>query len=181
MDLLHSRLFRLQLFSGGHLLGKNCSLGFPIVLPALVVVFLNGLVSWAPNEPAREIMARFVLRKLILQTHMRSHPVGLDVWFFVGPFVYFHTSCVRTAKALVAYVISTIISWAGSNVFRLYRFLIIALSYTFNQIFHQCLVPQFHYLGSIIRQGIVTEVKTDCMRVIDCVSFSLFNIMILSA
>ena len=48
---------------------------------------------------------------------------------FVGPFVYFHTSCVRTAKALarlrgcagspepslVAYVISTIISWAASN------------------------------------------------------------------
>ena len=48
----------------------------------------------------------------------------------VGPFVYFHSSCGRTAKALtrlrgcagssepslVAYVISTIISWAGSNV-----------------------------------------------------------------
>ena len=59
---------------------------------------------------------------------MRSHPMELDVWFLVGPFVYFHTSCVRTAKALVrlrgyagsrepslvAYVISTIISWAGS-------------------------------------------------------------------
>ena len=54
--------------------------------------------------------------------------VGLDTWFLVGPFVYFHTLCVRTAKALarlrghagsperslVAYVISTIISWAGS-------------------------------------------------------------------
>ena len=25
---------------------------------------------------------------------------GLDVWCLVGPFVYFHTSCVRTAKAL---------------------------------------------------------------------------------
>ena len=70
----------------------------------------------------------FVLRKLILQTCMRSHPVGLDIRFLVGPFVYFHTSCLRTAKALarlrrcagspepslVAYVISTIISWAGS-------------------------------------------------------------------
>ena len=75
-------------------------------------------------------MVLFVLRKLILQTRMRSHPVGLDVWFFVGPFVYFHSSRVRTAEALVrlrgcagspepslvAYVISTIISWAGSNV-----------------------------------------------------------------
>ena len=72
-------------------------------------------------------MVLFVLRKLILQTRMHSHPVGLDVWFLVGPFVYFQTLCVRTAKALVslrgcagspepslvAYVISTIISWAG--------------------------------------------------------------------
>ena len=74
-------------------------------------------------------MALFVLNKLILQTRMRCHPVGLDVWFLVGPFVFLHPSCVRTAKAvarlrrcagssdpsLVAYVISTIISWAGSN------------------------------------------------------------------
>ena len=74
--------------------------------------------------PAHEIMIHFVLRKLIRQTRMRSHPEGLDVWFLIGPFVYFHTSCVRTAKALtrlrecagspepslVAYVISTIIS-----------------------------------------------------------------------
>ena len=79
-------------------------------------------------EPAHEIMALFLLRKFILQIRMRSHPAGLDVWFFVGPFLYFHTSCVRTAKALarlrgcaglpepslVAYAISTKISWAGS-------------------------------------------------------------------
>ena len=51
------------------------------------------------NEPAHEIMTLFVLCKLILQTHMWSHPVGPDVWFSVRPFVYFHTSCVRTAKA----------------------------------------------------------------------------------
>ena len=76
------------------------------------------------TEPSHEIMARFVFRKLILQTRMRGHPVGLDVPFLVGPFFYFHTSCVRTAKALarlggcagspepslVAYVISTTIS-----------------------------------------------------------------------
>ena len=30
-------------------------------------------------EPAHEIMVLFVLRKLILQMHMRSHPMGLDV------------------------------------------------------------------------------------------------------
>ena len=76
-------------------------------------------------------MVLFVLRKLILQTRMRSHPVGLDVWFFIETFVYFHTSCMQTAKALarlrrcagspepslVAYVISTTISWAGSFYF----------------------------------------------------------------
>ena len=71
------------------------------------------------NEPSHEIMVLFVLRKLILQMRMRSHPVGPDVWFLVGPFVYCHTSCVWTAKALVkahlvAYVISTTISWADS-------------------------------------------------------------------
>ena len=50
-------------------------------------------------EPAHEILALFVLRKFILQTCMRSHPVRLDVWFLVWLVVYFHTSCVRTAKA----------------------------------------------------------------------------------
>ena len=84
-------------------------------------------ISWIyMNEPAHEIMSLFVLRKLIIQTRMRRHPVGLDVWFLVGPFVYFHTSCVRTVKAVarlcgfagspVADVISTIISWAITNV-----------------------------------------------------------------
>ena len=33
-------------------------------------------------EPAHESMVFFVLRKLILQTRMRCHPVRLDVWFF---------------------------------------------------------------------------------------------------
>ena len=40
------------------------------------------------------------MRKLVLQLLMCSHLVGLDVWFLVGPFVYFHISCVRTTKAL---------------------------------------------------------------------------------
>ena len=47
-------------------------------------------------EPAYEIMVLFVLHKLILQTHIRSHPVVLNVWFLVGPYVDFHTSCVRS-------------------------------------------------------------------------------------
>ena len=33
----------------------------------------------ASIEPAHEIMALFVLCSLILQMHMRSHPVGLEV------------------------------------------------------------------------------------------------------
>ena len=45
-------------------------------------------------------MALIELRKLILQTRMRIHPVGLDDWFLVGPFVYFRTLCVRAAMAL---------------------------------------------------------------------------------
>ena len=66
-------------------------------------------------------MALFVLHKPN-STRMCSHPM------VVGPFVYFHTSCVWTDKALarlrrwagspepslVAYVISTVISWAVS-------------------------------------------------------------------
>ena len=54
--------------------------------------------------------------------------LGLDVWYFVRPIVYCHTLCVQTAKALarlrgcvgspgpslVVYVVSTMISWAGS-------------------------------------------------------------------
>ena len=47
-------------------------------------------------------MAFAVLRKLILQLRMRSHLVRLDVRFLIGPFVYFHTSCARQAKALAA-------------------------------------------------------------------------------
>ena len=31
------------------------------------------------NEPSHEIVVLFVLRKLILQTRIRSHPVGIDV------------------------------------------------------------------------------------------------------
>ena len=79
------------------------------------------------NEPSHEIMVLFDC-SLIPQTRMRSHSVELDVWLFAGPFVYFHTLWVRTAKALArvrgcagspkpsldAYL--TIISWAGSNI-----------------------------------------------------------------
>ena len=79
-------------------------------------------------ELTYEIMAPIALRKLNLQTCMRGNPLRLHVWFLVRPFVYFHTLCVWTAMALArprgcavspepslfAYVISTIISWAGS-------------------------------------------------------------------
>ena len=60
------------------------------------------------------LMAFFVLRKLILQTLMRSHPVGLDAFFLSDPP---STSILHVCEqpSLVAYVISSIISWAGSN------------------------------------------------------------------
>ena len=101
------------------------------------------------NEPVHEIMVLFVLRKLVLQTRMRSHPVGLEVWFMVGPFVYFHTAYVRTAKALarlrgwagspepslVAYVISTIIS-SGSNMVRLVKSIVPSTRTTFAAIYY---------------------------------------------
>ena len=74
-------------------------------------------------------MVPFVLCRLILQMCTCSHPLGLDVWSLVRPFVYFHTSCVQTTKALarlrgcagspepslVTFVISAMISWAGLN------------------------------------------------------------------
>ena len=53
-----------------------------------------------PIEPSHVIMVLCVLHKLVLQTPMRSHPVGLDFWFLVQPFVYFHTLIVQTVKAL---------------------------------------------------------------------------------
>ena len=39
-------------------------------------------MPWRSFESSYEIMARFVLRRLILQTRMRSNPVGLDVCIF---------------------------------------------------------------------------------------------------
>ena len=68
---------------------------------------------------------------------MCSHPVGLDVTYFIEPFVSCHTSCVWTAKALarlrrcagspepslVTYVISTM-SWLKyfwTNISTVYR------------------------------------------------------------
>ena len=84
--------------------------------------------TWYVFEPSHEIMVIFVLRKLILQIHMRSCPVVLDVWYLVGLFVTSILYVCEQRKALaklrgragspepsrVAYVISIIISWAGS-------------------------------------------------------------------
>ena len=51
------------------------------------------------DEPCHEIMVLFVLRKLILQARMCSHPMGLDVWFLVGPFIYFILPYVMCANS----------------------------------------------------------------------------------
>ena len=73
------------------------------------------------------MMALFVLRKLILQTRMRSHPMGARCLVFgrtLRLLPYFmcaksegsgdSTRLILSEPSLVAYVISTIISWAGS-------------------------------------------------------------------
>ena len=75
-------------------------------------IYKKLLENWF--EPSHGILVLFDLPKLILQTHMRSHPVGLDVWFLVRHFVYFHTLCVKALARPVACVVSTKISWAGS-------------------------------------------------------------------
>ena len=72
-----------------------------LIIPYQLIKFqAPSLNNFFRYEPAHEIMALFFPRKLILQTRMHSHQVGLDVWLLVSPFVYIHSSCVRTAKAL---------------------------------------------------------------------------------
>ena len=93
--------------------GCPCHILLPTVFFVSCLVWeILILAWWAASfiiEPTHEILALFVC-------------------FLVWPFVYFHSSYVRTANALarlrgyagspehslVAYVISTIISWAGS-------------------------------------------------------------------
>ena len=60
-------------------------------------------------------MVLFVLRKLILQTRMRSHPVGLDVWFLAGPFVYFHTSMCTNREGSDETVQMRRLAWAFAD------------------------------------------------------------------
>ena len=44
-----------------------------------LLTFLPGYIILKAGEPPHEIMALFILCKLILQTHMCSNSVGLDV------------------------------------------------------------------------------------------------------
>ena len=56
--------------------GLCMSFIFPANLPSYLRKSLTGIQRLHWNESARKIMALFVLRKLILQSRMRSHPVG---------------------------------------------------------------------------------------------------------
>ena len=49
-------------------------------------------------EPCHDIIARFNLRKLVLQTRMRSQPVEQDVWLLVG---LSSTSILRVCEQLM--------------------------------------------------------------------------------
>ena len=76
---------------------------FPSNTLILEHTFLLGVLLLRKcNEPTHEIMALIALRKRNRQTRMRSNPLALYVWFLVRPFVYFHTLCVRIAKALAS-------------------------------------------------------------------------------
>ena len=57
--------------------------------------------------PTHEILALFVLCKFILQIRMRSHPVGLDVWFLVWPLVYFQMCVKALYHNLMSWLISS--------------------------------------------------------------------------
>ena len=57
-------------------------------------------------------MVLFVLHKLILQVRMHSHPVGLDVWFLVGSFVYVHTSMCANSQGSVETAEMRRLAWA---------------------------------------------------------------------
>ena len=67
-------------------------------------------ISDITNEQSHENMVLAVLRKLSLQMHMRSHPVGLDVGFLVGLLVGLRECAGLPEPLLVAYMISIIIS-----------------------------------------------------------------------
>ena len=94
----------------------SCGGSISIVLTLLVLVVCVyacniSMMIWA--------MVLFVLCKLILQMRMRSHPVGLDAWFFgrtlqLLPYFMCANNEGSGETALVAFVISAIISWAGS-------------------------------------------------------------------
>ena len=84
---------------------KGCKGGF-LVDPSMLwkLSCIRNACSWDNcffvilNEPTHAIMALIALRKFILQIRMRSNPVSLG----------------SPEPSLVAYVISTIISWVGS-------------------------------------------------------------------
>ena len=74
-------------------------------------------------EPTHEFMALIAIRKLILQTRMRSNPLGLKSDFWPDPSsTSIRYVCEQQRRwrdcapepSLFAYAISTIIPWAGS-------------------------------------------------------------------
>ena len=98
-NLAYSRIWAETLWT--EVGSANSSATRTLLWPYWVAVHVHWRERWYTKyKPSHEIMVLFVLCKLILQTRMRSHPVGLDVWSLVRPFGYFHTSCVRTPKRL---------------------------------------------------------------------------------
>ena len=126
-----------------HTKGKTCSPTNSVfyVLLNLLIIYIGQIKLGTYLAISGKLLMSHLMRLWYFSSSVNSFckrscaatQWGLDVWFLVGPFVYFHTSCVRTTMALarlrgcagsskpslVAYVISTIISWAGSILFSL--------------------------------------------------------------
>ena len=117
-------------------------------------------------------MASFVLRKLVLQTHMGSHWVGLDAWFFGRTRRL--VSFVRTARMRrLVWVFAgrlgdkyhNLMSWPIYSLTWLYQFLIIAYLFTFNMYSskEQHFAPDWSFVSNTkqLRQPITSNVNYD--------------------
>ena len=98
----------------GFVMWLSCCVPFPFGAWGRICNSIVSVSDHCINEPAHEIMALFILRKLILQMRIRSHPVGVRCLIFgriLRLLPYF--MCVNREGSGVC-VISTIISCAGS-------------------------------------------------------------------
>ena len=95
-------------------LPDNLSFGKFLQPDNVIYLWSSSSVSF---EPAHEILALSV--NSFFKCTCAAIQCGLDVWFLVGSLVYFHTSCVRTAKALVRRLWMHRLAWAFAGLLSL--------------------------------------------------------------